>query len=136
MIAITDYLAGVPLFLAYFALALLLTGIYVVVYARCTPHDEMALIKANAPAASVAFSGSLIGFVLPLSSVIENSVNLVDMLLWGAIALVVQLATFYVLRLFLPKISDRIANNELASGIWLGGSSIAAGLLNAACLTY
>lgn len=34
MIAITDYLAGVPLFLAYFALALLLTGIYVVVYAR------------------------------------------------------------------------------------------------------
>lgn len=136
MIAITDYLVGVPLFLAYFALALLLTGIYILVYARCTPHDEMALIKDNVPAASVAFSGSLIGFVLPLASVIENSINLVDMFLWGAIALVVQLATFFGLRLFLPKISDRIANNELASGIWLGGISIAAGLLNAACLTY
>ena len=136
MIAITDYLAGVPLFLAYFALALLLTGIYILVYARCTPHDEIALIKGNVPAASVAFSGSLIGFVLPLASVIESSINLVDMFLWGAIALVVQLATFFGLRLFLPKISDRIANNELASGIWLGGISIAAGLLNAACLTY
>ena len=136
MIAITDYLVGVPLFLAYFALALLLTGIYILVYARCTPHDKMALIKDNVPAASVAFSGSLIGFVLPLASVIENSINLVDMFLWGAIALVVQLSTFFGLRLFFPKISDRIANNELASGIWLGGISIAAGLLNAACLTY
>ncbi len=136
MITITDYLAGVPLFLAYFVLGLLLTGIYVLVYAWCTPHDEMALIRENVPAASIAFAGSLIGFVLPLTSVIENSVNLVDMALWGAIALVVQLATFFGLRLFMPKISERIANNELASGIWLGGISIAAGLLNAACLTY
>lgn len=136
MIAITDYLAGVPLFLAYFGLSLVLTGIYVLVYTRCTPHDEMALIRANVPAASIAFAGSLIGFVLPLASVIENSINLVDMALWGAVALIVQLATFFGLRLFLPKISERIADNELASGIWLGGVSIAAGLLNAACLTY
>nr|MDT0253135.1 DUF350 domain-containing protein [Endozoicomonas sp.] len=134
MTAITDYLAGVPLFLAYFSLALTLTGIYVLVYTRCTPHDEMALIKANVPAASIAFAGSLIGFVLPLASVIENSINLVDMALWGAVALIVQLATFFCLQLFLPKISERIADNELASGIWLGGVSIAAGLLNAACL--
>lgn len=136
MIAIADYLAGVPLFLAYFATGLVLTGIYVLVYTKLTPHDEIALIKANAPAAAVAFAGSLIGFVLPLASVIENSVNLLDMVLWGAVALVVQLATFFGLRLFFPRISERISDNELASGIWLGAVSIAAGLLNAACLTY
>ncbi|WP_257282964.1 DUF350 domain-containing protein [Endozoicomonas sp. SESOKO1] len=136
MIAITDYLAGVPLFLAYFVVALVLTGVYVLVYTRCTPHEEMKLIRANVPAAAVAFAGSLIGFVLPLASVIENSIDLMDMALWGGVALIVQLATFFGLRLFIPQISEHIADNELASGIWLGGVSIAAGLLNAACLTY
>ena len=96
----------------------------------------MALIKENKPAASVAFGGSLIGFVLPLASVIENSIDLADMALWGSVALIVQVLAFFGLRLFIPKISERIANNEMAAGIWLGAISIAAGLLNAACLTY
>ena len=136
MIAITHYLAGVPLFLAYFLIALVFTGIYAFVYTRLTPHDEMALIRDNKPAAAVAFAGSLIGFVLPLASVIENSVDLADMALWGTVALIVQALTFFGLRLFIPKISERIANNEMAAGIWLGAISVAAGLLNAACLTY
>jgi putative membrane protein len=136
MLAITDYLAGVPLFLGYFAIALVLTAIYVVIYTMITPHSEMKLIKENKAAASTAFAGSLIGFVLPLASVIENSVDIADMALWGAVALIVQIATFFGLRLFMPKISERIANDEMASGIWLGAVSVAAGLLNAACLTY
>ena len=136
MVTITHYLAGVPLFLAYFLIALVFTGIYAFVYTRLTPHDEMALIKENKPAASVAFGGSLIGFVLPLASVIENSIDLTDMALWGLVALIVQALAFFGLRLFMPKISERIADNEMAAGIWLGAVSIAAGLLNAACLTY
>ena len=136
MVTVTQYLAGVPLFLAYFLIALLFTGIYAFVYTRLTPHDEMALIKEDKPAASVAFGGSLIGFVLPLASVIEHSINLADMALWGSVALIVQVLAFFGLRLFMPKISERIANNEMAAGIWLGAISIAAGLLNAACLTY
>ncbi|MGI9273912.1 MAG: DUF350 domain-containing protein [Endozoicomonas sp.] len=136
MPAFTHYLSGVPLFLAYFAIALALTGVYAFVYTRLTPHNEMTLIKENKPAASIAFAGSLIGFVLPLASVIENSVDLADMVLWGLVALSVQVAAFFSLRLFMPKISERIANNEMAAGIWLGAVSVAAGLLNAACLTY
>lgn len=136
MVTITHYLAGVPLFLAYFLIALLFTCVYAFVYTWLTPHDEMALIKENKPAASIAFGGSLIGFVLPLASVIENSIDLADMALWGAVALIVQALAFFGLRLFMPKISERIANNETAAGIWLGAISIAAGLLNAACLTY
>ena len=136
MVTITHYLAGVPLFLAYFLIALLFTGVYAFVYTWLTPHNEMALIKENKPAAAVAFSGSLMGFVLPLASVIENSIDLADMALWGLVALIVQALAFFGLRLFMPKISERIANNEMAAGIWLGAVSIAAGLLNAACLTY
>ncbi|MGY0215899.1 DUF350 domain-containing protein [Endozoicomonadaceae bacterium StTr2] len=131
-----EYLASIPLFLAYFGTAAGLTALYIIIYTLITPHKEMELIKQNNPAAALAFGGSLIGFVLPLASVIANSVDLPDMILWGAVALVVQLLTFYTLRLFIPRISEHIANNEIASGIWLGTVSIAAGILNAACLTY
>ncbi|MRI34860.1 hypothetical protein EOPP23_17930 [Endozoicomonas sp. OPT23] len=136
MLEITEYLAGVPLFLAYFATALALSGLYILIYTTITPHKELQLIKENKSAAAIAFAGSLIGFVLPLASVIENSVDLADMAIWGAVALVVQLSAFFTLRLFMPKISERISNDEIASGIWLGAVSIAAGLLNAASLTY
>ena len=136
MFVFAEYLAGVPLFLAYFATAVVLTGVYVFVYTRLTPHNELALIKENKAAASVAFAGSLIGFVLPLASVIEHSINLMDMALWGLVALIVQALTFFAVRVAMPKISERIADNEMAAGIILGAVSIAAGLLNAASLTY
>jgi putative membrane protein len=35
-----------------------------------------------------------------------------------------------------PNLSARIADGELAPAIWLGLSSLAAGLLNAACMIY
>lgn len=130
------YLEGLPDFLAYFATAAALTVLYAVIYTLLTPHHEWQLIKKNVPAASVAFGGSLVGFILPLASAIEHSVNLIDCALWGGIALIVQLVTFFIVRLFVPGISQRITNNEMAAGIWLASASIGAGLLNAASLTY
>ena len=136
MLSFSDYLAGFPLFLAYFFTALALTVAYVFIYTKITPHNEIALIKENKPSASVAMAGSLLGFVTPLASAIANSQDLMDMLLWGVVAFMVQISAFFFLRLFFPKISARIANNELASGIWLGAISLSAGILNAACMTY
>ena len=133
---LTGYLAGLPSFLQYFATGLGLTLIYIVAYSMMTPHKEWQLIRENVPAAAIAFGGSLIGFVLPLSSAIESSVDLLDSVIWGGVALIVQLLTFLLVRLLIPGISDKISHNEMASGIWLASASIAAGLLNAACMTY
>ena len=103
---------------------------------RVTPHPEIALIRQDNLAAAIAFAGSLIGFCLPLANIIAGSVDLVDVALWGGIALVVQIAIYFLARLPMPNISQRIENGELASGLWLGAASLAGGLLNAACMTY
>ena len=124
-----------PWFLAYMATAVALTLFYVVVYMWVTPHDEIALIRENNAAAATAFAGSLLGFCLPLASAIANSAALVDCVIWGVIALVVQIVVFYLVRLPVPKISERIEKGETASGIWLGAASLTGGLLNAACMT-
>lgn len=122
-------------FLIFFVAAAALTILFVVIYTRVTRHNELALIKQNSTAASIAFSGSLIGFGLPLASTIINSVTIVEMVLWGLIALVVQILVYLLIRLPMPRISERIEANEVAAGIWLGACSMVAGILNAASMT-
>jgi putative membrane protein len=36
----------------------------------------------------------------------------------------------------MPKISERIENNETSAGVMLGLVSVAVGILNAACMSY
>lgn len=129
-------LSGIPAFLAYFALAVVLTLLFTRIYTWLTAHDEMALIRANNPAAAWAFGGALIGFALPLSSAITHSLSLLDCAVWGAAALIVQLLTFVVLRITLKQLSQRIEQGEIAAGIFSAATAIAVGLINAACMSY
>jgi|TARA_B110000967_G_scaffold204968_1_gene248498 putative membrane protein len=128
-------LSELPWFLAFMATAMALTFFYVVIYMWVTPHDEIKLIRENNMAASLAFAGSLVGFCLPLASAIANSGTLVDVAVWGVVALLVQVAVFYLVCLPIPKISERIEKGEMASGLWLGATSLTGGLLNAASMT-
>jgi len=129
------FLANLSEFLLFFVAAAALTLIFVVLYTRVTRHNELALIKKNSTAAALAFSGSLVGFALPLASTMINSVTVVEMVLWGLVALIVQVLVYLVIRLPMPRISERIEADEVAAGIWLGSCSIVAGILNAAAMT-
>jgi len=110
--------------------------VYVVVYSAVTPHNEFALIRENNSAAMVAFTGSLVGFVLPLSSVVSNSTSVGDCVIWGFVALIIQILAYFLLRLPIDNLSGRVAEGQIAAGGWLGAGSLAAGLVNAACMTY
>ncbi len=122
-------------FLLFFVVAAVLTVVFVLIYTRVTRHNEIALIKKNSAAAAAAFSGSLIGFALPLASTMINSVTVLEMVLWGVVALIVQVLVYLLIRLPMPRISKRIEDNEVAAGVWLGGWSVVAGILNAASMT-
>ena len=136
MEALTSSLSGLPAFVAYFGMAIGYTLVFALVYTLLTPHHEWSLIKANKPAAATAFGGSLIGFALPLASAIAHSVGLLDCAVWAAVALVVQVLTFFALRLIVDGLPQRIAADEIATGILVATASIAVGLLDAASMTY
>lgn len=129
-------LAGLPSFLAYFALAVVSVLVFVRLYSWVTPHDEFGLIRANNPAAALAFVGALIGFAIPLSSAITHSLSLLDCAIWGLVATVVQVLTFYISQLALKQLPQRITQGDLAAGIFSAGCSISVGMLNAACMSY
>jgi putative membrane protein len=132
---ISASLNELPLFLAYLGTAAGLTLCYMVIYMWVTPHSEIELIRENNMAASLACAGSLIGFCLPLASSITHSGILLECVVWGVVALIVQIVIFFLVRLPIPKISERIEKGETASGLWLGAASLAGGILNAAAMT-
>ena len=87
---ILQSLSGLPAFLAYLMLAAALVAAYLLVYTSITQHNEFALIRNDVPGAAMALGASAIGFALPLTSAISHSANVIDCLIWGLIALIVQ----------------------------------------------
>ena len=131
-----DSFAGFDDFLVYLALSIAYLVVFIAVYVRVTPYREIALIREGNMAASFSLSGSLLGFIVPLAAAVQHSVSLVDMAIWGVIAMVVQLLTFVVVKLLIPSLTQDIPANKGSAGFFLGSLSLGVGLLNAACMSY
>jgi putative membrane protein len=129
-------LAGLPAFLLYFCSAAVIILIYLAAYTWITPHNEFELIRKNVPGAAIALGLSLLGFSLPVASAIAHASFILDCVVWSSIALVVQIAAYFVVRIPVPDLSQRIAAGDLAPAIWLGLASLAAGVINAAAMSY
>lgn len=129
------FIEALPHFLAYFAAAVALAVAFLALYVTITPHKEITLIREGNSAAAVQLIGTFLGFAIPVAVVIGHSVSIPDMLLWGAVAALVQLVIFFVIaRLLFRTISQRIVDNCHASGIFVGGIGLGIGILQAACM--
>jgi putative membrane protein len=123
-------------FLSYFGIGLLVLIAAVTLVTLITPHREITLIRQGNAAAATAFAGSLVGLALPLHSAISHSVSLVDALIWGVVAAVIQVVAFVIARLIAAgRISQQITEGHVAAGTFSAGVSIAIGLINAAAMT-
>jgi putative membrane protein len=131
-----DSFAGFDDFLVYLAVSLVYLALFVAIYIRVTPYREMQLIREGNMAASFSLSGALLGFIVPLCSAIQHSVSLVDMAIWGLVAMLVQIVAFVVVKLCIPSITRDIPEGKGAQGFFLGSLSLGVGLLNAACMSF
>ena len=127
-------LSTLPNFLLYFVVGAGLIALFLVLYAHLTPHREIGLIRNGNNAAAVALVGGLIGFVVPLASVISHSATIVELVAWGIIALLVQLGGFLTARAVLPHLRQAIEAGNVADAVFLAGLSLALGILDAACM--
>lgn len=132
--AVAYYFDALPHFALYYVVAILLAAAFVVAYVAITPHKEIALIRAGNSAAATQLVGAFLGFAIPLSTVISHSLGITDMVLWALTALIVQIATFWILAKVFPGIEKRIEESCMASGVFIGGVSLAAGIIQAGCM--
>ncbi len=129
-------LEGLASFSLYLGTGLGLSAVFLGIYVLITPHKELTLIRKGNTAAAISLSGVLFGFLLPLASAIVHSVGLLDMVIWGIIALVTQIAAYIMARLLIPNLSKDISSGKVAQGIFLASLSLAVGLLDAACMSW
>jgi putative membrane protein len=123
-------------FVVAFVAAGLFTVIFKVVYQWVTPYNEGRLIREGNVAAALALGGALVGYVLPLASALSNTVTLLEFCAWAALAGVLQIAAFTLVRVVVMKdVTARIEKGEIAAGVYLMSISLAVGVLNAACMT-
>ena len=133
--ALNSFLAGFPVFISHFALTVLLLFVGVVVYHWITPHHEMKLIREGNSAAAISLGGMIVGLGLPLAVSLANSITLIDILIWGVVALVIQLVTYFAIDILLKGLSKRIEEGQMSSAILLAAAKISVAAINAAALS-
>ncbi len=133
---VAQSLSGLPSFLVYFALGLLLLLAFLAIYSWVTPYRELSLIREGNVAAAISLAGAIIGFVLPLASAIAHSVSVADMMVWGVVALTAQIVVFFIVGRVVPHFAEAISAGRMSAAALLASLAVAVGVLNAACMTY
>ncbi len=131
-----ELLSGLLAFFAYFVGAIGYCAIFCLIYTRLTPHDEFGLIvREHNATAGLAFAGGLVGFAIALAGAIHNTQSPGEFMAWGFVAMASQIIAFQLARLLHPGLSHAIEQNALATGYFVAGISIAAGIVSAACMS-
>jgi putative membrane protein len=126
--------SGLPFLISHFFTAIVIFVFGLWVYTKVTPMNELELIKEGNIAASISFFGACVGISIPLAICLSSSVNIVDIIVWGSIAVILQLVCFKVVDLFLNDLSLRIIDGEIGISIVLIGFKLSIAVLNAAAV--
>ena len=133
--AIQSFLAGIPFLLSHFGVTVLMLVIGVFIYMWITSHDERALIRDGNTAAAISLAGAILGLAIPLAFCMASSVNVYDIVIWGMVTLVIQLATFWIIDVWLKDLSKRIEEGQVGTAILLVSVKLAVASINAAAVS-
>jgi putative membrane protein len=128
-------LAGLPVLILQLALTTAIFLVGLVVYFSLTPYKELTLLRQNNVAAAIVLAGEMLALAIALGAMLAHSVNYADILLWGIVAIVLQLIAAGAVALFVRHLPAAIERGEVAPALVLAAAQIAAGILNAAAMS-
>ncbi|MDG2034910.1 MAG: DUF350 domain-containing protein [Rhodospirillales bacterium] len=132
---IQSFLSGLPILLLHFTLTLLMLALGAVIYVMITPYHEVDLIKQGNVAAAISFGGVLVGLALPLAMNMAGSVNAFDILVFGAVAIILQLLAYRLTDIVLKDLPKRIKSGEISAAITLVALKLSISVINAAAVS-
>ncbi len=131
------YLASVPSYLGWFAICIVLLIAFGVIYCLITPKSELKMIREGNLSVSISLVGSLIGFTVMMAAVMMNASSRGDLIMWTLFGLLIQLAAYFSASILLGGVNvvhDRFRQDNVATGVFVGGVSVCVGLISAAVL--
>lgn len=132
---IQSFMAGLPVLIAHFAVTVAILAAGVAVYVWITPHPEFRLARAGNTAAAVSLSGAIVGIGLPLAVCLAGSYSVWDIVIWGGVTVVVQLAAYKVADLLLKDLPKRIEAGEIGPAVLMVAIKLSVAMINAAAVS-
>ena len=131
---IQAFAAGFPVTLAHAGITALMLFIGATLYALLTPYKEIALIREGNAAAAVALGGVLIGLAMPLAASLSASNSVMEIIVWGAATLILQLLVFRIIDFLLTGLPQRIQEREVSAAVLLVSAKLASAIVLAAAV--
>lgn len=127
--------AGLPVLVLQLAVT---TGVFLVglvIYFSLTPYRELQLLRDGNVAAAVVLAGEMLALVVPLAAMLAHSVNVPDIVLWGIVAIILQLIAAAAVAVVLRRLPAAIERGEIGPALVLAAAQLSAGILNAAAMS-
>jgi putative membrane protein len=131
---LTNAFNAVPVLVLHLVTAHLVLAAGVWLYVKITPYHELELIRAGNTAAGIALAGALMGLALPVAAALRSALHVYDIVIWGVIALLLQLAAYALFHHLLRDLPAAIAAGQIAQALHLATTHVAVGLLTAAAI--
>jgi putative membrane protein len=131
---IQAFASGFPLVLLHAGVSFALLVVGCGVYALLTPHREIQLIREGNGAAALSYGGVIVGLALPLAASLAASSSLIEVALWGAVTVAVQLMIFRLIDFLLTGLPQRIREGEASAAGLLVAAKISVALIFSAAL--
>src|SRR5215469_2211510 len=125
---------GLPMLVVQVVACAVLLAIGVTIYVRLTPFREREMVAHGNAAAGTVLAGAILALAIPLAAMLATSGTLLDVVVWGVVALVLQLLTLGIVALAMRNFRSMIEGGNIAAAITLAGAQIAVALLNAAAM--
>jgi putative membrane protein len=113
-------------------LALLIVGC--TLYVLLSRRKVISRISEGNSAAAVSFGGVIMGLAIPLAMSLHASTTLVEITIWGAATIVVQLLAYVLVDLLLSGLPQRVDDGDVAAAVLLVGAKLAVAVVLAAAV--
>ena len=128
------FATGFPVTLLHAGVTLVMLILGTTLYALLTPHKEITLIREGNSAAALSLGGVMVGLAIPLAISLTASTSVVEIVIWGAATIAVQLLVFRVTDMVLKGLPERIQDGEISAAVLLVGAKLATALVLAAAV--
>jgi putative membrane protein len=125
---------GLPVLGLQLAVTLALLAIGVACYMAVTPFHEMRLVREGNTAGGIVLMGAVVALAIPLAATLATSLVTLDILLWGLVAVVLQLLAFLLTAALFRGLRTMIEAGNAAAACVVVGIQLAVALINAGAM--
>ena len=125
---------GLPVLLLQFAICIVLLIVGVAIYTLVTPFRERELLRHGNVAAATVLSGAAVALAIPLAALLATTRTALDILVWGIVAILLQLVTVLIASHVMKRLQLRVDDGNLAAALPIAAAQLSIALLNAAAM--